>query len=81
MFAIHYFVIGDKSYNFYNFSANYYHNFSDLGNFGESELRTSGWSRRNRAAARCYSRLGAYSPGRLIYGLAAANLTATSRTH
>ncbi len=43
VFAIHYFVIGDKSdYNFYNFPANYYYNFSDFGNFGGSEPRTSG---------------------------------------
>ena len=41
VFAIYYFVIGDKSYNFYNFPANYYYDFSDL-DLGEP--RTSGWS-------------------------------------
>ena len=38
VFAIYYFVIGDKSYNFYNFPANYYYDFSDLGNFVSREL-------------------------------------------
>ena len=31
MFAICYFVIGDKIYNFYNFLGNPYYNYSDLG--------------------------------------------------
>ena len=38
VFVAYYFVIGDKSYNFYNFLANYYHNFSDLGNLVSREL-------------------------------------------
>ena len=44
VFGIYYYFVNiDLSdYNFYNFPANYYYNSSDLGNFGESEPRTSG---------------------------------------
>jgi hypothetical protein len=44
VFAIYYFVIGDKSYNFYNFLANYYYDFSDLGNFVSRELLAGAWT-------------------------------------